>query len=145
MSHDGQNAQILGHKGTRVGQCRAMCIANVTSCPRNVASADTKQFGKAQSETCGQADGCALGADPLLRGYHWGMRLFVNHFPASQSRLAPAEVTRVGLPCKDCLLSLPSIAQLVRDTGQADCGPKGILGDVWRPPWVSIAGEGQCH
>lgn len=83
-----------------------MCTANVTSCPRNVASADTKQFGKAQSETCGQGDGCVLGADPLLRGYHWGMRLFVNHFPASQSRPAPAEV---GLPCKDCLLSLPSM------------------------------------
>lgn len=73
MSHYGRSAQILGHRDTRAGQCRTMCTANVTSCPRNVASADTKRFGKAQSETCGQGDGCALGADPLLRGYHWGM------------------------------------------------------------------------
>lgn len=109
MSHYGWSAQILGHRDTRAGQCRTMCTANGTSCPRNVASADTKWFGKAQPETCGQDDGCVLGADPLLCGYHWGMRLFVNHFPASQSRPAPAEVTRVGLPCKTVCSPLPSM------------------------------------
>lgn len=101
MSRCGQNAQSLVIKTPEMDECMAMSTANVTNCPRNMASADTDPFRAAQPETRGPGNGCVL-ARPLLCGHHWGMMLFINHFPSSHSCPAPGQVTgKVNVLCKD--------------------------------------------